>query len=175
MPHPDPNVDCACSAPAEAGSPEAIRLRRYRGGDHDAVWCLHNLALNAAGAHGGNGSWDDDLHHVEEIYLQNGGEFIVAEMGGRIVGMGGLRRKTPENASITRMRIHPDFQRRGIGQIVLSHLEERARELGYSTLCLDTTAGQTAARGLYRKNGYIECGRTRYKQFHVILYTKRLG
>ena len=42
-----------------------MEVRRYRAGDHDAVWDLHNVALNEVGAHMGNGPWDDDLHHIE--------------------------------------------------------------------------------------------------------------
>jgi ribosomal protein S18 acetylase RimI-like enzyme len=151
-----------------------ISFRRYTNTDHDVVWSLHNLALNTAEAHGGNGPWDDDLHHIEEIYLKNGGEFIVAEYERRIVGMGALKRRDDTHADITRMRIHPDFQRQGIGQSILSRLEEAAGRIGYRTLTLDTTAGQIPARRLYEKNGYTEFKRTHYKQFEVILYEKKL-
>jgi len=152
-----------------------LLIRRYRDADHDAVWDLHNTALNAVDAHGGNGPWDDDLHHVREVYLDAGGEFLVGERDGRLVAMGALCPLDQVTAEITRMRVHPDVWRCGFGQAMLERLQARAAELGYRLLHLETTAGQTAARGLYEKNGYVEVGRLRWRRFEVIAYEKRVG
>ncbi len=151
-----------------------MTIRRYAEADHDAVFALHNLALDAAGAHAGNGPWDDDLHHVREVYLEAGGEFLVGEVDGQIVAMGALRRLGPDRGAITRMRVHPDHQRRGYGRSILEQLEECAAALGIGELTLDTTVGQTAAQGLYEGMGYAETGRTASHGFRVILYEKRL-
>ena len=113
---------------------EALHIRRYRPNDHEAVWRLHNVALNAAGAHAGSGPWDDDLHRIGAVYLENGGEFLVGVHRGRIVAMGALERVSSGHARIRRMRIDPAFQRRGFGQAILAALERRAIELGYGAL-----------------------------------------
>src|SRR5437868_14699416 len=112
----------------KGATPEAERLiiRRYEPRDHDEAWSLHNLALERAGAHPGNGPWDDDLHHVDEVYLAAGGEFLVGELRGRIVAMGALQRTSEIRGEIKRMRVHPDCQRRGYGEAVLTELEDRA-------------------------------------------------
>ena len=136
-----------------------LEIRRYREPDHDAVWDLHNVALHAVGAHAGNGPFDDDLHHVLDIYERDRGEFLVGLLAGRIVAMGALRRRGPDTAEITRMRVLPGMQRRGFGRIILRRLEARARELGYRRLVLKTTERQTAALGLYRAEGFVETGR----------------
>src|SRR4051794_18882364 len=115
-----------------------LQIRRYQSGDHDQVWNLHNIALWQVGAHAGNGPWDNDLHDIEEVYLNNGGEFLVGVLDGQIVAMGAIRRITPDKAEVKRMRVHPDHQRRGFGRQILTALEDRARELGYHTLTLDT-------------------------------------
>jgi GNAT superfamily N-acetyltransferase len=135
---------------------------------------LHNLALEAAGAHGGNGPWDEDLHHVEEVYLR-GGEFLVGTLGTRIVAMGALKRLTDERAEIKRMRVHPDFWRRGFGRRILARLEKTARERGYRSLVLDTTTVQKAAQELYRGKGYVEAGRRHWGRFELILFEKQLS
>jgi len=152
----------------------ALAIRRYREADHDAVWAVHNLALHQVGAHVGNGPWDDDLHHIGEVYLAAGGEFLVGECGGRLVAMGALRRLSARRAEVARMRVHPDYQRRGFGQAILTRLEARAAELGYAVLSLGTTVQQTAAQRLYEKNGYAETCRTRMHGFDVIRYEKTL-
>jgi ribosomal protein S18 acetylase RimI-like enzyme len=152
-----------------------LLIRRYRAADHDVVWDVHNVALEQVGAHVGNGPWDEDLHRIEEVYLEAGGEFLVGECDGRVVAMGALRRLSDERAKVTRMRVHPDYQRRGFGTAILERLEGRAAELGYTRLLLDTTVGQTAARALYEKHGYCETRRTRVHGFDVIIYEKSLA
>ena len=151
-----------------------MRIRRYRESDHDDVWALHNLALEGTGAHAGNGPWDDDLHHVKDIYLNSDGEFLVGVHDQRIVAMGALKRTSTDRAEVKRMRVHPDFQRRGFGRAVLQRLESRAADLGYTTLHLETTVQQAPARQLYVQSGYSEVGRSKLGRFGVIIYEKPL-
>ena len=103
-----------------------MEVRRYRASDHDEVWALHTLALERTGAYAGHGPWDDDLHHIKEVYLSGGGEFLVGVYGKKIIAMGALERLSDHHAEIKRMRVHPDCQRQGFGQAVLEALEGRA-------------------------------------------------
>ena len=152
-----------------------MRIRRYLHADHDAVWELHNSALLHAGAHGGNGPWDDDLHHVKDEYIAAGGEFYVGTVNGRIVAMGGLQKLSEDRAELRRMRVHPDVQRRGLGKQMLSALEQRATELGFQTLNLDTTVDQVPAIQMYSRSGYREIGRSRKGKFECLEFEKRIG
>jgi GNAT superfamily N-acetyltransferase len=151
-----------------------LLIRRYQQGDHEEVWSLHHVALEQTGAHAGPGPWDDDLHQVERVYLADGGEFLVGVLDGRIVAMGALRRKSAECAELKRMRVHPDVQRRGFGQRILTELEGRARALGYAKLVLDTTSLQTPAQKLYEKNGFRETHRATEGRFEVLYFEKVL-
>jgi GNAT superfamily N-acetyltransferase len=151
--------------------------------DHDAVWTLHNLALRAVNAHGGNGPWDDDLHRIEAHYQHNRGAFLVGVIAGRIVAMGALRPMAQAGTSpaltavaeIKRMRVHPAWQRRGYGSAILAALEARARELGYERLCLDTTTRQPAAQRFYEHHGYCCTGTSHWGEFELLLYAKELA
>ena len=151
-----------------------MEVRRYIASDHDVVWDLHNVALNEVGAHAGSGPWDDDLHRIEAVYIEAGGEFYVGVIDGRIVAMGALKRLTDDRVEICRMRVHPDHQRRGLGTRILSTLEERAKELGFRTLTLEKTAGQVAAIRMYTKAGYEEVARGRKLGFEVLAFEKRI-
>ncbi|GCE07233.1 GNAT family N-acetyltransferase [Dictyobacter aurantiacus] len=159
-------------------------LRRYTSTDQSAVEHLHVSALQQTGAYLGRGPWDDDIYAIENVYLKDQGEFLIGEDDGRMVAMGALKRTGPDRAEIKRMRIHPDYQGRGYGQLVLAALEAHARALGYQTLHLDTSILQLPAQRLYEKNGYREVGRTHYPQhvdrethqlLEVILYEKSLN
>ncbi|MBD2100175.1 GNAT family N-acetyltransferase [Leptolyngbya sp. FACHB-261] len=146
-------------------------LRQYQRSDHSAVCVLHNLALSQVGANAGPGPWNDDLDQIEETYLQKG-DFVVGFIDTQLVAMGALRPTSPARAEIKRMRIHPDYQRRGFGQQVLNHLEQKARTLGYKVLHLDTTDRQAAAQQFYMKNGYLEVERKEWKGMTMIFYEK---
>ncbi len=151
-----------------------LRIRRFQDSDHDAVWALHNDALHDAGAHAGSGPWDDGLHAIRRVYLDQGGDFIVGLLNDELVAMGGLRRTGDERAEIKRMRVAPHLQRLGFGRRVLEHLETRAAELGYTHLHLDTTAWQFVAQALYRSHGYRETAREQRDRFELVFYEKNL-
>jgi ribosomal protein S18 acetylase RimI-like enzyme len=152
-----------------------LELRRFEEADADAVWVLHDAALEDAGAHGGRGPWEDDLREVHAAYVASGGDFLVAIDDGRLIAMGGLLRRSETEWEIKRMRVLPDRQRQGIGRRILEALEDRGRELGAETLVLDTTEGQTAARRLYESAGYQETGRRDAGGFVFIDFAKQLG
>lgn len=99
-----------------------LRIHRYDPCDRETVWDLHLLGLAQTGADVGRGPWDD-LKRIETEYLAPGGEFLVGEHDGRVVAMGGFRRLTSLEAELKRIRVHPDFQRRGFGQAILVELE----------------------------------------------------
>ncbi len=149
-------------------------LRRYKPADMEAVEHLHVYAIQQAGAYLGRGPWDDDVYAIEEAYLNNQGEFLIGEWDGVFVAMGALHRTSPERAEIKRMRVDPNYQGRGFGQLILNELETRARAMDYKTLHLDTSIVQVPAQKLYAKNGFREVGRAIYQNLEVILYEKQL-
>ena len=149
-------------------------LRRYQPSDIEAVEYLHVYAIQQAGAYLGRGPWDDDVYAIEEQYLSNKGEFLIGEWDGSFVAMGALHRTSPERAEIKRMRVHPNYQGRGFGQLILTELIARAHVLGYKTLHLDTSVLQVPAQKLYEKNGFRKVGGDIYNNLEVILYEKQL-
>lgn len=152
-----------------------LELRSFEGKDQPAVWALHNLALEDAGLHAGNGPWDEDLLDPSESYLARGGEFIVGLVGDRIVAMGGLLPTSSRAAEIKRMRVHPDFQRQGFGTRILEELERRAQQRGFRRLHLDTTREQRGAQRIYARHGYREARRATVGPFEFIFYEKELS
>ena len=92
----------------------------------------------------------------------------------RVVAMGAVRPRDETTAEVKRMRVHPDVQRRGYGRAILRRLEERALQLGYRRLILDTTERQIAAIGLYRSEGFVETRRGEVLGFPCIFFAKPL-
>lgn len=151
-----------------------LTIRRYVSTDYSAIVDLNIRALRQVGTYPGSGPWDRDLNAIEEYYLSKG-EFLVGIYKGRLVSMGALRHLSDARAEVRRMRVHPDYQGRGFGTRILNELEARARALGYTTLCLDTTTIQVVAQKMYEKHGFREVGRQMSRKFEEILYEKELN
>jgi GNAT superfamily N-acetyltransferase len=151
-----------------------VTLRRYREADKDEVFTLHKVAMLATCAFILSGEIDKDFDDIEGHYFNNGGYFFVVEHDGRIIGMAALRKIDALTAELKRMRVHPDFQRRGIGTGLLNVVEDKARELGYAAMVLDTTVQQRAAQALYEKHGYAMERRGEAMGLDTLFYRKAL-
>jgi putative acetyltransferase len=79
--------------------------------------------------------------------------------GDRVVGMGALKRLTPEHYEIKSMHTTSAERRRGVGSKVLLHLIAEARARGAKRLSLETGTWDyfRPAVALYRKFGFVEC------------------
>ncbi|MDE5446248.1 GNAT family N-acetyltransferase [Bradyrhizobium hipponense] len=155
-------------------SQDELILRRFESGDSDGVWHLHRTASQDVGVCGPEGAWEDDLRHIEEVYVGSGGDFVVAHIGARLGAMGGLKPVDDDVAELKRMRVDPVFQRRGLGRRVLRELESRAVALGFKWIVLDTTTIQVGAQRLYETAGYVRCREGMLHGYAVIFYEKRL-
>lgn len=153
---------------------KGLQIRQYIDSDKDQVQTLHRIALESTNAFAKSGKWDSDLENIPKIYLEKG-EFLVGLVDNKIIVMGALKSITDEIVEMKRVRVHPDFQRQGLGQMMLEFLEKRAKEIGYKIIQLDTTVKQIAAQKMYEKNGYVEIRReTEGWPLEVIFYQKKL-
>jgi ribosomal protein S18 acetylase RimI-like enzyme len=86
---------------------------------------------------------------------------LVATQGGRIAGSVQLDHDTPPNqphrADIKKLLVHPDFQRRGIGRMLMKEIERTATDLGRTLLTLDTRTGDKGET-LYTSLGFQVAG-----------------
>lgn len=155
-------------------SASKIQFRQFRSSDLPAVKNVHELALKAIDMYS-TGHWNDDLDDIAKNYLDNGGDFVVGTLDGHIVAIGAFKKLSASTAEIKRMRVLPELQGQGIGKMLLKHLEEEIKKLGYKEIELHTTIKQQAAQKLYGDNGYREFKReTKGWPFEVIFYKKGL-
>ncbi len=152
-----------------------LTIRRYQPADLDDVWELYRIGQHNISVYIQDETWDGDLRDIDQAYLGNSGEFLVGLCEGRIVAIGALQKTSATHAEVRRMRVHPEFQRRGFGRIILAELEARAAHLGYTTLHLVTSLERLAAQKLYLSYGFHEIGRIVYKGIDCILFEKSIG
>jgi len=82
------------------------------------------------------------------------GVFLVAWHDGNAVGCGGVRAHDDRVGELKRMYVRPAARRSGVARAVLTALEQRADELGYQRLILETGTEQPEAIALYVASGY---------------------
>jgi len=78
--------------------------------------------------------------------------FVIARENGEANGCGAFREISTDIAEIKRMYARKKSD--GIGHKILHHLEEKAKELGYSKVILETRKCNERAVMFYLKNGY---------------------
>lgn len=70
----------------------------------------------------------------------------------------GQFRLTEHWRKVKRVMVHPDFQGRGYGALLMAEVERAARKMGLEMLTLDCR-GETGNDVFYKKCGYVEYGR----------------
>ena len=127
-----------------------VKLRSV-GYDEPAVRELVSEALADLGRrYGGSG---DDTPVDAADFTPPHGDFLVAELNGRLVGCGGWRAHGAD-AELKRMYTDPAVRGRGIARMVLRAVEDSARAAGHRRVILECGDRQPEAIALYEACGY---------------------
>ena len=96
-------------------------------------------------------AFEAEMEALPGYFSPPSGALLVAEDGGRIGGCVALRELQGGACEMKRMFVAPEFHGKGVGQALACAIIERAKELGYAKMMLDTGPAQREAQGLYRK------------------------
>jgi ribosomal protein S18 acetylase RimI-like enzyme len=154
-----------------------LTIRRYQPQDNRAIRELNHtglLQMDPSGEIRYIPHVDDDFDDIESIYFSDG-NFIVGLEGDEIVAMGAFKRMTPRCAEFKRLRIRPDCQRKGYGEVIMHHLMEQAAEMGYTEAFLDTLTTNTRAQKLFEKCGFVRDGGGKRGEFELFYYRRKLS
>ncbi|MES0882500.1 GNAT family N-acetyltransferase [Roseibium sp. SCP14] len=83
---------------------------------------------------------------------------FVARVDGKAAACGALHRHGDAIGELKRFYSRPSYRRHGLARQILSAITERAIEEGFTELVLETGHNYKAARRLYEKAGFNECG-----------------
>ncbi|QKG85424.1 ribosomal protein S18-alanine N-acetyltransferase [Kroppenstedtia pulmonis] len=100
--------------------------------------------------------WTRQAFYNELAYNQFA-RYIVVEKDRKVIGYGGSWIILDE-AHITNIAIHPDYQGVGIGNATLDFLMEAARQAGAEKMTLEVRVSNHVAQSLYKKKGFVETG-----------------
>lgn len=126
--------------------------------DAQRILEAHNAAVHrtAAGEYASDilAAWAAPLdagnvQRMARIIASQSELLLVAEIDERVVGFGSI---IPKNSELRAVYVHPDFGRKGIGNRILSALEDLARQYALAELTMDASLN---AEEFYRAHGYV--------------------
>ncbi len=93
-------------------------------------------------------------------------KMFVAEDSGEVVGFAQVGEKNywdpdshdPSRAELSRIYIHPQFMRRGIGRLLLDSVESWMLDRGFDSYELQVHKDNHIGRAFYSKHGFVEVG-----------------
>jgi len=122
-----------------------------------------------------NPKWNADLEKIEEIYLKNGGAFLVLLVDEKLIGTGALLKVDEKTVKAKRLRIHPAYQQKGLSMLLMSELEKKARELNYRKLVADIVKCNVPAEKVLLKTSFAKSHETYFDGVLCVLFEKELG
>ncbi len=102
--------------------------------------------------------YDEEIEHPEIKYGPPDGRLYLAYCDGKPAGCIGLRKIDRQNCEMKRLYVRPQFRGRKIGELLIRHIIEDAKETGYFCMLLDTLPFLQQAIHMYKKHGFYETG-----------------
>ena len=100
--------------------------------------------------------FEQELSTLPGKYARPKGRLYLAYDQGKAIACIALRPFDNNIGEVKRLYVKPSHRKQGISKILIEHIIEEARKLGYQRLVLDTLNTMTAAMNLYRSLGFVE-------------------
>ncbi len=131
---------------------QAISVRPFAPGDAQA---FHDLNLAWIAAHFQPEAKDEaTLSDPEGTILAPGGQILLADLGGQVVGCVALVPMPDGAYEVAKMAVTPEAQGRGVGRRLLEAAIAWARDRGARRLYLESNARLAPALRLYESAGF---------------------
>ncbi|MCA6363849.1 MAG: GNAT family N-acetyltransferase [Bacteroidetes bacterium] len=93
---------------------------------------------------------------------------MLIDDAGNCIAVGRLQKNTAEEGQIRFMAVHPQWQGKGLGKLVLRHLEQQAKQQGLIRIVLQAREN---ALSFYLSEGYTNTGAS-FKLWDIIQHYK---
>jgi len=101
-------------------------------------------------------NFDSELETLPGKYSPPDGALILALADGRPAGCVALRKINEDTCEMKRLYVRNEYRGLGIGKQLISKVIEKARELNYGFMRLDTLATMKKAQELYKAFGFYD-------------------
>jgi ribosomal protein S18 acetylase RimI-like enzyme len=99
-------------------------------------------------------NFDKELKELPGCYAPPDGCIFVAMVDNKYAGCVAIRKFNHDTCEMKRLYIKPEFRKLGIGRQISLTIIDKAKELGYKRMILDTIATMESAVKLYSSLGF---------------------
>ena len=125
-----------------------------------AIACLIRDNLKAHGLDiPGTAYYDEALDSLSAFYQRPGRAYYVLLENGRAMGGIGLAEFRDDCCELQKLYLADAVKGQGLGYEMIRFIEDRARELGYGRIYLETHTNLQAAIHIYERSGYRQIPR----------------
>lgn len=103
--------------------------------------------------------FDEGLEHLSRFYAPDGRAYYVLLQNGVMIGGVGLSEFDGNCCELQKLYLADAAKGQGLGYDMLAYIEDRAREMGYQQIYLETHSNLQAAIHIYEKTGYAKIAR----------------
>ncbi len=103
--------------------------------------------------------YDNEINNLEDKYGVPWGRLYIAFYENQVAGCIALRKLNETECEMKRLYVKPEFRNKGIAKTLVEKVISDSKEIGYSSMHLDTLPFLQTAIKMYRKMGFyeIEC------------------
>jgi DNA-binding MarR family transcriptional regulator len=152
-----------------------VRIERVDPASEPARWCVQQYFEELAGRFEKGFDPAQSIPTVDAELRSPLGAFLVASVDGEPVACGGVKLIGPGVGSLKRMWVAGSTRGTGLGRRMLVALEAEARDLGVTTLRLETNRALAEAINLYRRSGYAEVAAFNADPYADYWFEKRMS
>ena len=154
-------------------------------GDASTIAALRNAVSLHLTSRYGKGSWTRCVSERAVVFDMKTGTVWVARQRNKVIATFRLSTRKPwaidtkyfsaseKPLYLTTMAVHPEWQRKGIGRRCLEKARSIAASQSREVIRLDAHDAEAGAGEFYRKCGFQEVGRTKYRNTPLIYFELR--
>lgn len=101
-------------------------------------------------------NYDREIEQLEVKFSPPYNTLIIVLDGDKAAGCVGIKKFSDEICELKRMYVRPEYRKAGLGRKLTELMIEKARQIGYKYMYLDTMPGLESAVRMYAKMGFYE-------------------
>ena len=132
-------------------------FRKAETKDQEQIYSLVKVVLSTYGLKTDPEETDKDILDLKLYYFNKNGWFeIIEDEYEKIIGSYGIIKISDTQCKLRKMYLKKIYQGEGLGKEMMERSIQKAKELGYREIILETNKVLIKAIGLYKKYGFKE-------------------
>ncbi len=131
-----------------------LHFRKANKDDEYQIKCLIKNILDDYKIFVDRNKIDEDLSDIEAYYFNQNGWFEILEDETHLLGSYGIFKIDKDTCELRKMYLSKHLRGKGLGKQMMNNAIDKAAELGYSFMILETNKLLDKAIGLYERYGF---------------------